>query len=352
MHLSIEPISSVDHIDDLATIIQLSCIFHGEIFESDLQWDDDLIFQTFLEARKAEGDDADTLNDYEAEPNRTIQLAKEQMVHDARSILHERSILMSVHFPFEISSDIGKLLSLKEVVDGSGTAYLWLLMFDLLNSDTNYIQLSADDENFFKKRFYAVFEIIACYALSGRNENYVWCTGRIRSASSYLNLLRRILGKVGSGVVKELEKLDENQINVNEAGVDGVALSTVDGVVGNDAEIIILQSTVQKGQRRTKVVGPGQVTRFKSFFEKNPRAAVHGALAIPYEGTAIDQADCAEANCIYLPRSEILKYIGREPTDTGKRLGTWRLDAIMRSHNKVLSERVRLITVDGQLPIG
>lgn len=353
MLLSIEPISDVNHVEDLANIIQIVCLFSAEVVEGDVDWDDDLIFSTFIEARRTEGEDAETISDYESENNRTLQLAKEEMLADVRVVLRERSAAMGVHFPFWIPNESGKVLIRKDFseIDGSGAAYLWQVLFDLMESDNNYVQLSEADEKDFRSRFHKVFELISCYALAGRSEQHVWYVGKSRSTAKFLDLLRRMARTVGSGSVKKLEDLDDHQRHVNEAGVDGAALTLLDGQVGKDAELVILQSTVQRTQRRNKVVGAGEILRFKEFFIKKPRVAVHGALAIPFESEPIDEAHCAEANCIYLPRREILKYLGREPSGRQRR-GTRKLDALIMSHNIQLRDVIKLKTIDGNLSIG
>lgn len=353
MLLSIEPISDVAHVDELASIIQIVCFFSGEVLEGEIDWDDDLICTTYIEARRVEGEDPEAISDYESERNRTIQQAKEEMLADVRVVLRERAALMGQHFPFLLPDENGKILIRKELsyIDGAGAAYLWQILFDMMDSETNYVQLSEADEKNFRSRFHNVFELISCYALAGRSEQYVWYVGKSRSTDKFLKLLRRMVRTVGSGTVKAMDDLDDHQSRVNEAGVDGAALTLLDGVVGRDAELFILQATVQKKQRRNKIVGADEIRRFKEFFIKKPRVAVHGALAIPFDSEPIDETHCAEVDCIYLPRGEILKYLGREPSSR-KRQGTIKLDALMMKHNTELRQVIKLKTVDGDLAIG
>lgn len=351
LEMRLEPISSVNDVEEAAAIAQLKCIFTSEFDEADFDWDDDAMFQSFIEALREEGDE-ETASYMETEPSRAVQNAKERLLSDVRSLLRKRLRALGDHAPFHWSMRGSRLLERKALseIDGVGAAYLWFSLFDLSESDRNYLQIDPDEYKQFRRIFDDVFEVVTCYALAGRQEQHTWYVGKQRSTAEFLKFLTRVTRRAKSGKVKPYNDLDANQKSVNDAGVDGIGLGIHHGKIGSDSVLIFVQATIQKTNRRIKLFGADEVKRIKAFFTNNPRAAALGALAIPYEGTEIDKANCAEQDCIYITRDEIYKFLGHHPVP-GPRSGTPYLDAVMAKHNRQHVNKARLLSVDGPLAI-
>lgn len=351
LEMRLEPISSVNDVEEAAAIAQLTCLFTSEFNEGDFEWDDDALLESLVESLREEGDE-ETADYLQTEPGRGVQQAKERLLSDVRSLLRKRLSALGEHSPFVWNMRSAKLLERKPLsaVDGVGAAYLWFVLFDLSESDRNYMQADSEARKSFRRAFDDVFEVISCYALAGRQEQHTWHVGKYRSTVDFLTFLRRVTRKARSGKVKSYDDLDAHQRNANDAGVDGIGLSLHNGKLGNDSIIIFAQATIQKSNRRIKLFGADELTRIKSFFLNNPLAAAIGALIIPYEGTEIDKANCAEQNCIYITRDEIYEFIGRHPV-TGPRSGSLHLDVTIGRHTQHHVNKVRLLNVDGNLSI-
>lgn len=351
--MRLEPISSVDHVEDAANIAQIICLFTGEFTESDFEWDDDALLQSHIEALEDEGD-RDTAEYYRIENHRGIQDARERVVGDVRAILRDRlGSLGPNHSPFLMDGGPGKLLERKALKDigGTGAAYLWFVLFDLSEGGNNYLQVSPAEYSAFRGVFDDVFEVISCYAVAGRNEQYIWHAGRYRSTTRFLVFLSRLTRKLMSGKVKDDADLDANQAHVNDAGVDGIGLSLHQGAILKDSVVTYIQATIQKTNRRVKIFGPDDLRRITAFFVKLPLAASIGALSIPYEGTPIDEANCAEQNCIYITRKEIYKFLGKHSI-TSEGTGSRQLDAAIARYNRTYLKLAELVSIDGKLLIG
>lgn len=349
--MRLEPISSVNDVEEAAAIAQLTCTFTSEFDESDFEWDDDALLESLIETLRDEDDD-EAAKYFETEAVRGVQHAKERLLSDVRSLLRHRLSALGDHSPFNWDMRGARLLERKPLtdIDGVGAAYLWFCLFDLSESDRNYLQVDPDQYRVFRNIFDDVFEVITCYAIAGRQEQHTWYVGSHRSAADFLRFLTRITRKARSGKVKSYDDLDVHQKSVNDAGVDGIGLGLHCGKIGNDSTLIFAQATIQKTNRRIKLFGADEIKRIKAFFANYPRAAAIGALAIPYEGTEIDRANCAEQDCIYITRDEIYKFIGRHPVP-GPRSGTPYLDLMMGKHNRQYAGNVRLSSIDGELAI-
>lgn len=351
LEIRFEPISSVADAEQAALIAQVTCIFTGEFMEGDFDWDADALLISYIEEMRSNGD-TDAAQYAEDEPIRAVQLAKDYVISDVRSILRQRLTALGTHCPFIWGTQSSKLLDRKKLteIDGVGASYLWFCLFDLTECEGNYVQAENEQVKGFRAIFDDVFEVIACYTIAGRHEQHTWHLGKYRSTAKFLKVLERVVRRAESGKVKNLQHLAPNQVSVNDAGVDGIGLSLRDNHVRNDSVIIYAQATIQKSNRLSKVVGANQITRIKGFFLQHPLAAAQGALVIPYDGTAIDKSNCTDNNCLYITRAEIYQLMGNHP-DNVHRAGTYHLDAIMGQHTKKHAGSVRLLTVDGSLAI-
>jgi hypothetical protein len=346
-----EPISSVAHSEEAALVAQLTCLFTGEFSEGDFDWDDDALLASYVEAMRAEGDDVAA--DYAVEePQGGTQLAKDSVLSDVRSLMRTRLASLGEHSPFLWDMRSAKLLELKELdaIDGVGAGYLWLCLFHLSESESSYLQADPNQITAFRQAFDDVFEVISCYAIAGRQEQYTWLAGKQRSTSKFLGVLERVARRARSGKVKTLDQLAPNQRQVNDAGVDGIGLSLHDDQASNDSVLIFAQATIQKTNRRIKVFGSNEVRRIKAFFLSQPLAAAQGALVIPYEGTEIDRSNCADNDCIYITREDVYRLMGNHPGNL-PRGGSLRLDAAMASYTRSNAGLARLLSIDGPLSI-
>lgn len=351
LEIRFEPISSVADAEQAALIAQLTCLFTGEFMEGDFDWDNDALLISYIEAMRSEGD-TDAAQYAEDEPVRAVQLAKDIVISDVRSLLRERLTSLGDHSPFIWDMRSSKLLDRKELsgIDGVGAGYLWFCLFDLTECEGDYIQVTTDQMKGFRAVFDDVFEVITCYTIAGRHEQHTWHIGKQRSTAKFLKMLERVVRRAGSGKVKDLAQLAPNQTSVNDAGVDGIGLSLHGKNVGYDSVIVFAQATIQKTNRRIKIFGTNELKRIKAFFLHQPLAAAQGALVIPYDGTDIDRSNCADNDCIYITREDIYRLVGKHPSNV-HRAGSYYLDAIMGQYTKKHAGSARLLSVDGPLSI-
>lgn len=306
MNFDFHPISSVQHADDMLGIAELIAVFEGECFVDDLEWDEDQLLLSFLETV----DDPATKADYEAEPATGIQLAKDTAVRTIQELIEHRHGGLGISSPFTWDFGSELLLRRKDAISAVGLAYIWLSVFWMLISSNSYLVVTPSPRSFFRA-FEEVFEATCAFVLAGRRESAIWYLGDSRSAQE---LVRRLSGFVhfcGTGQAKAYTQLTARQRRSNDGGIDVLAVTTADGTVSADSEIYLLGATIQAGQRRSKIIGANQITRFRNYFAQHPHLPMWGVFAVPFAYSALDAELCGEQNCVYISRDAVLGHLGR-----------------------------------------
>lgn len=175
--------------------------------------------------------------------------------------------------------------------------------------------------------------------MAARSPTLVWRLGDSRDVRDLLTRLTTITTRIGSGAVKTYEQLQKNQVGSNDAGVDVIAIEARNGGTQRDLPAYLVGVTIQKSDRRKKIVGIDEVRRFVSYLINMPRLAYLGVLAIPFMGTDLEHENCSEKQCLYITKVEVLEYLGLYPADRRSQLTTararhWMRDLSRRRHSE------------------
>lgn len=308
--------------DESAAIAELQAAISGSFRLSELHFDRDLIsedYREFVRIRGGPWDDPDYLA---REPETCFGLAVGHLTGEAQSVLQQMAELLGDHYPFEAEGLSRGMLNLKDNPTPVGISYLWLRLYVLTKSKADIVQFDdaahrrADRESSrFERIFAKVFEYIALFAVAGKYQGESWITAPIRSAADYLELLSHICVFVGHGGVKEYERLAANERVTNDGRNDVIHITLNEGVVAADAQLYLVQATIQKSDLKVKVVTDAHRTFFNNFFNERLRMPKHGVLAVPHEETDLIQAECELQNCVYMPLSRLIPNLGRANLD-------------------------------------
>nr|WP_303705185.1 hypothetical protein [Brevundimonas naejangsanensis] len=312
MKLDFQPISSVKDAEEVLGIIEIRSLFHGLTYIADLEWDEDALLASFLD----QVEDTKLREDYTQERAVGIQEAKDHLLSDLRRLIEERHGSLGENSPFEWRFHEEVLLERKEfsALTMAGIGYLWLSLHWLLQSEKDYLVVAVEDAEAFRRAFTAVFEQICCYAISGRQPTAVWYFGAGRSVKDFLSRLRDMTAACGNGQVKSFNQLERNQIGANDAGVDLIAIEVQGGQIRRNALAFLVGATLQKSDRRGKIMGMPEVNRFTAYFQRAPLLAYKGVLAIPFARSEIEELNCRDQDCLYIPREEMILFLGQAPT--------------------------------------
>lgn len=301
MKIEFAPVTSFKQINEASLILEISAVINGLGVLDDIQPDLPLLLSEIKSAPGAfdlEGE----LDFLEAEDFAAENLTREKFGRSVASVLDRRAEILGVAYPFELNYADGPMVTLKPAaqINTAGLAVIALSIF-LVLQDANLAQISKEDRAKFSRVFEPIFELICCLALAADNEGVVWWNGRSRSKKTFLFQLNRIRNFAGSGLVRQIEQLQANQVGVNDGGVDGFGISTFNGAVGPDAVCAMLGATLQRSARRNKIVGPAELIRLGNFFVNSPTLVFQGILAVPFPRHEAEALDCREQNCRYFP---------------------------------------------------
>jgi hypothetical protein len=309
MRLDFEPISSIADAVEVLAVIEIRTLFYPSTYVGDLDWDEDQLLTSFLEQL----DDPVAKADYQRERTAGILEAKGRLLSDLYALIQARHGALKGNSPFEWDFANGLLLQRRErtAMNAVALGYLWLSFYWLITSGKNYLVVEDDARDAFLVTFRRVFEQICCYAITGRSDSAIWYLGDSRSVIDFLRRLETVTAACRSGVVKRREQLEANQVGVNDAGVDVLAIELRNGEIRADALAYLVGATVQRAGRRNKVIGIDQITRFTSYFERLPLLAYKGVLAVPFARSENDALNCRDADCLYLSQDDLPFYLGR-----------------------------------------
>ncbi len=313
MKLALEPISSVADNEIWHVLIELITILNGSCALDDLEWDDDELLASLLDAEI----DRNIRRDYELEPQAGIQVAKDRFISELVETLTITAESLGKACPYTVINDGETLLKRRPASDlcEAALAYAWLVMFWVISSGSDYLVVAKGDRDKFLREFAPIFEWICCLVLKSRQPTKVWYLGDSRNVKELLRRLGDVIMTTGNGVVKAQVDVEANQAGANDAGVDVFGIQTHGGVVRRDSQGFLLGATIQRDNRSHKIMGLKQINRFTSFFSRAPSLAFQGILAIPFPPSPIEELNCRDENCIYITKIEIIRILSQYPSD-------------------------------------
>lgn len=336
MKIDFQPIASINDAEEALAIIEIRTLFYGATYTADLEWDEDALLASFLEQL----DDPDARDDYLAEPATGLQEARGRVLSDLQRLVEKRHVALADQSPFTWDFGGDVLLQLRDQAELTTVAigYLWLSVFWLMQSDKGYLIIEKKDKDDFRRAFSKAFELICCFALTGRVDAAVWYLGDSRDSAELLRRVERLSLAVGSGKPMQIENLEKNQDGANDGGVDLVAIELQNGSVPRNALAFLVGATIQATDRRGKIMGIPEINRFTSFFAQKPYLAYKGLLAVPHPFNEADMLNCRDQDCLYVAKEDILTYLGR--VREGRPVGHLRHPgiALLRATAKLIKE--------------
>ena len=300
MLLRFTPITSINEIELAASLLELYAFTRGEAWFSDLSID----YDTILEDVRADPtkynleDERELLNE---EPVAARQLLEEILMDSVFELIDNRATKFGPNYAFERIPGTGSSVRLKPEDDINAAAYAtaWLSFFTAIDTP-GALNMPKKKRQALRKLYAQVFELVALLACTSIGPSVAWWTGRSWTTSAKVENFERLCNVVKYGKVKELNDWEESQKRANDAGVDGILVTTIGGCVSNASICIALGVTVQGKNRRGKKVGKDQRDRFLAFYVKRPTIALIGAAADPYPYQQVLAEDYAAADCLYL----------------------------------------------------
>lgn len=349
MKLEFQPIANVADAAAWVPLVETIALFDGQCTISDLEWDDDELRQSLIERTT----DNTLRIDYIAEPQFAVDQAKSEFVDELTELLDERARVLGDHSPFLRSSSSTTFLTRKSAATTTeaGLAYAWLALFWTVNSHPEFVVVKREEAKAFGRLFDDVFEVITAMVMAASQPSMVWRLGDSRDVREFLSRLDTITTRAGSGSVKAYSQLKVNQVGANDAGVDVISVGLRDGKVQRDIPTYLVGVTIQKSDRRKKIIGIDEVARFISYFQNAPKLAYLGVLAIPFVGTDLEHENCAERRCLYITKQEVIEHLGRYPLDRRSQLTTSRARRWMRILSNDRQSEARLLSAKGEVAL-
>lgn len=312
MRIDFEPIASVSDVEEVAAVIEIRTLFYGATYVADLEWDEDALLASFLE----QVEDSATREDFAQEPAAGVQEAKDRLLSELYAYIAKRHGGLAQNSPFRWRFADGLLLEWRDrsELTMASIGYLWMTFHGLLQSDKNYLVMDNADREKFRLAFTAAFEQICCYAIAGYRPTAVWYFGSGRSVADFLLQLRNLTLACGNGKPKTYDQLEQNQRGANDGGVDLIAVEHHEGTIRNSALAFLVGATLQKSDRRGKIMGTPEIDRFTSFFQDKPLLGYQGILAVPFPRSLIEAQNCRDQGGLYFGREDLLLYLGQAPT--------------------------------------
>lgn len=335
--IEIAPVAHGEQVKAIAFAIELYTFLNGEFREDALEWDIDPLADWYVE---------NVVPDEDREAyNEERQLAEDEV---RQSILVELSHHFQAHghifgdsYPFEADRANGLLLQRKVQFDCSPqfVCYLWLALFRASHEPTECVIIGDDDKSYIHAQFANVFEIVAAYATIGRMPGTTWYLGSSRSATKLVRRLGHATRVIGTGVPKPLNQLDLNQVNDNDGGVDILHFAEDDV-----QSLILVGATIQKANRKSKIIGGREKNRFRNFFIQEIALPHQGVMAVPFDHSEVDQLNCAQEDCQYFCIDVITKALGHAEHFVERK--TRHLNIRLRQHTRDLVDHFALHQFD------
>lgn len=298
------PINSGSAIGNTLSAVEVIALLRGSVRVDELIWDEDALTNWYIDERV----ELELQADYREEIRTAIDEAKEVTVSEILAEIEKRQGLLGEAYPFRSKLDEGVLLELRDDVAclPQTACYLWIAVFRASQSNDDHLTLDDAAKDAIRSHFANAFEIISAYALLGRADGPSWYLGSVRSADKLLKVLNYVTGRVGSGSVKTRYQLQANQINANDGGIDVILVERRMPPMG-----YLLGATIQKADRRKKIIGRDEVQRFHDFFVRRIGAVFVGVLATPYDPREDERINCEDRQCLYFHGDVIMELLGK-----------------------------------------
>lgn len=341
----IATLNSILASSDVLAAWEIAAFFIGEAAVEILPIDEEEARIHFIESYVAEAERAD----YYAEPH----LADAEMMENfAASLLNNvqsRMDELGGHYPFIINDHNYLIKKSDEEVSLVGLCYLALQFFRGLAGSTLEIEGESDEEvarsrNEFDKKFRSIFEYIAGYMVSGKNDGPVYMTSNCRSSVRLEKLLGSVCRKIGAGEVTPHTYWNPKQKAANDGGVDCLVHIGGPGAPGH-AELALVGATVQKSNIDQKIIGLDERNFFRSFFSTQP-AAFKGVLVRIHDEDALTKDKCAQKDCQLYTYEQIWRSMGKRNGGHYQTSSLIRLDAKVRKLFREFSTAVFLHEYD------
>lgn len=333
MTIRLAPISSGEDLESIAFAIEVVALFDGEVRNDELEWDIDLIREWYIETEV----DAEDYEAYVAEPQLAEDEARQSILARLSRMFAKRSQQLGDAYPLLLEPEGGTLLRrVDDVACLPQTAcYFWLSLFRATHSRLDCLLISDVNRKIIHRNFANVFELVAGYAMLSEVSGRVWLLGSSRSVHTLLRRLSHVARSAGTGKPKVFEDLIADQINDNDGGVD-----LVQHVKSDIPVIQIVGATIQKANRRQKVMGQSARRRIRDFMHQQIQLPIEGFMAVPFSRSDVDEAMCAAEECKYLYDENIFNALGQS-VNAGRR-DDRHLLIRLRQHTSDLLEALEL----------
>ncbi|MBX7540488.1 hypothetical protein [Qipengyuania sphaerica] len=303
MKIEVAPVATGEEIRTIAFAIELAAFFNGEVRVDSIEWDIDPLTDWYINSEVAE----EERDAYLEERQQAEDEAREATLSRLVSVFKERSKSLGAVYPLELDLENGVLLRRVEnfACVPQVACYIWLALFRASHSAYECLIVDGESRSKIHSHFKNVFELIAAFSAIGQFPGYAWYLGSSRDVKKLLRRLGYVTHRVGSGVVKNIDAMDINQVNDNDGGVDVLLYRQ-----GQVPIIHLVGATIQKQQRKNKIMGQREKERFRRFFQNNINLPLQGILAIPFEKSEVDALNCAEEDCLYFHAENIIDSLG------------------------------------------
>lgn len=321
--MNVTPVTSGECAAAIASAMEIRTLLQEETRWADLEWDRDLLISWYNEVHAPQ-------QGLEPFPTEEGQMAFDEartvIRSELRAILDHRSAILGANYPFDRDEESGVALRLRGLSGCTPqmVAYLWLSLFEAIDSDGVSLEISEATTQAIRSEFAKAFEAVVCFAMLGKADGPIWYLGHIRGVHKLLKLFGYICRRVGSGIPKTHAQLNSLQRATNDAGIDVVLVERQ-----QDATMFLVGATIQKTNRRQKVIGADSRARFRAFFLQPVRATTQGVMAVPFSYSETDADLCSEKECQYLHLDLIREKLG---LSAGKALGELRHSSLALRH--------------------
>lgn len=310
-------------------MVELSAFFRGDGDIGDMPLDRDVALDTYI----AQISDEALKADYQAEPGIPEGLMMEEFRAQAAAAIEERCAALGEHYPFShVAPGVIVRKPIAEVT-AVGASYIALQFYRALHANRveivgpNAETILARSKQF-GRDFANLFECIAGYAVSGRENGVPYMTSTSRSAQKFRILLFHLCARIKSGKVKEFEALSPSQKSTNDGGVD--CFVHVGGLPVNGATTIYLVgATIQKENIDIKIMHHEKIQSVSDFFNIKP-ATFHGILVRPCDENELTRDKCVTKGCRLYSYDTVWQHMGRRNGSSYQTRALQRLDRATR----------------------
>ncbi len=339
----------MDDVEDALAIAEFWAIVKGGFSITDFEWDDDELIASYIDTIV----DPLMRKDLTQEPSFALSEAKDEFARQIHVSIENRKRSLGGRYPFhyEPNEDLFLVLPNREALDFQALSYCWVSFYNAAQSDRHLVSMANADRKQLVREFAAIFEFICCYALAVRSAGPVWHLGKERSTATLLRRLSEICKFIGSGAAKNFKDLEVHLAYSNDGGVDVFGVYAPAGAFQKGSQAFLLGATIQKTDRKRKIVGPEAAAEFQGLFSTVPLLPFHGVLAVPFEFDQAEAERCRIRQCIYLSRAEIILLLGTQlPHAVAKRSLRLPFAQLMDTTRRIAGE-IRISTNSGLISV-